>query len=428
MKSFLMIENDGELDTRAITLIGASSKRGSAEAIGMFGSGFSYTVGTLLRRGLEFHIFSGEREILITTSPEVFRGVNVNVIYVNGERTSLTAEIGPKWTEIECVRELWSNALDEGGAFRRDNMWPAAAGLPGREGTTRVYVEISPAIRTMLDSWQNFFIDKDEKPLHENRYGSIYPITAARPSRFYRRGVWCTQDRDVQTAFIYNLQELNLPESRLVGSGTAIYAISDLLSACPEPEIVETLINRAAIVRVAELRQIYNGSVFATATANWLKERNYQFIGDAEMRSKISHGFGDITFWCHHTNVTELIALGGLPNVMMAIKPAKQYKERVPLSGEIYALETMVARFEKAGINIAEFPVIFAEVPDNIIAYADMEDGKIVLSEASFRNDDMLFKSLIEEYIHLKFKCRDLTVEQQHAYLTLMRQFFEAAK
>lgn len=421
MKEFLMIENGGQLDTRAITLVGASNKRGSDSAIGMFGSGFSYTVGTLLRRGLEFHIFSGQRKVQITTKLEDFRGEPINVIYVDGERTSLTAEIGPKWTETECIREVWSNAMDEGDAKRQTVFKTYDSALGGRTGFTRVYIEVNAAIRLMLANWKHFFIDVSEAPLFKGKSGSVFPVTPERPARFYRRGVWCTEDANELPAFCYNLNEVNLPESRTIATGAAMWQAADLISEMIAPEIVSHLLMESQRRKVPDIRQIYNGSKMAEALKADLVSKGYQFIGDKTTRNKVGKDLEAVTFWCDNgANAVELSQLTGLQNVLSAVKPKKIYQEVIPDMNVRWAVEKMVKQLKKADIDIDEFPIVYGILPENVIAHADMEDNKIVLSEHATRNENLLFKSLIEEYIHLKFRVADLTVEQQHAYLAML--------
>jgi hypothetical protein len=415
---YLLIRNAGELDRRAITLIGASSKRGSDTAIGMFGSGFSYTVGTLLRQNLNFRIFSGETEIKIHTEAENFRGQTVNVIFVDGVQTSLTAEIGPKWTETECIREIWSNAIDEGDASRVV-LTEVMGGVPS---VTSIYVEINEAVQMMLDSWDRFFITKSEEPIHENSAGRIFAPSVVRPANFYRRGVWCAEKNDSKSKFVYDLNEVNLPESRVIDSNAAFWQCKEVLSECDSDRVFTTLLDLALHTFVPEFYRMFNGSVGAATIKKLLLEWKYQYIADVLYRPQVTEDLAKVTFFCDSASTaTDLIHLTGMPHVSSAIVPKKPYTKRLPNTAETWGVVSALNLLKKAGIDMSEFPVVFGTMDDvNCLAIADMLENKIILSENACQNQSTLFKCLLEEYIHLKYRVRDNTVEQQHAYLELL--------
>lgn len=63
---YLRISSQGEIEEKAFTLIGASSKRGDNTKIGYFGSGLKYSIAWLLRNKIDFKIFSGYRPINVS--------------------------------------------------------------------------------------------------------------------------------------------------------------------------------------------------------------------------------------------------------------------------------------------------------------------------------------------------------------------------
>ena len=56
---FIKITSKGEIDIRAFSLVGATSKRNDNSKIGMFGSGLKYTLSYLLNNNIDFRVFSG---------------------------------------------------------------------------------------------------------------------------------------------------------------------------------------------------------------------------------------------------------------------------------------------------------------------------------------------------------------------------------
>ena len=115
MKNYILFRNDGEIDPNALKLLGASTKRNDSSKIGFFGSGLKYALAYLLRKGIETRIFSGNKEIKLSTKRSRFRDQSFDVICVNGSETSLTTSMGVDWKGWFAVREIYCNALDEGG-------------------------------------------------------------------------------------------------------------------------------------------------------------------------------------------------------------------------------------------------------------------------------------------------------------------------
>ena len=113
----LLIVNKGRLEPEALTLLGASTKRGESGKIGQFGSGNKYALAYLLNHGHNIHINSAGKEIKLGFVVKAFREQEFKVLTVNGQETSITFDFGYKWTLWQSIRELYSNALDEGLIF-----------------------------------------------------------------------------------------------------------------------------------------------------------------------------------------------------------------------------------------------------------------------------------------------------------------------
>ena len=118
MKKYILIQNDGEIETNSFELIGASTKRDDKTKIGFFGSGLKYSIAYMIRKEIEFKIFSGLNEVLFTTKPEKLKDQVFERICINGTPTSYTTTMGPTWKEDWFVlREIYCNALDENGCM-----------------------------------------------------------------------------------------------------------------------------------------------------------------------------------------------------------------------------------------------------------------------------------------------------------------------
>lgn len=111
----VIITNKGLIDPLAFELIGASTKRDDEQTIGFFGSGVKYAIAGLLKRGIPFQVWRGTEPIEFTTEKVVMRDTEFDRILIDGKPTSMTTSMGPKWELWMLVRELYANAIDEGG-------------------------------------------------------------------------------------------------------------------------------------------------------------------------------------------------------------------------------------------------------------------------------------------------------------------------
>jgi hypothetical protein len=205
---WLKIKNAGEIELNAFKLIGACTKREDEESIGYFGSGLKYAIATLLRENIDFKIFSGVEEIKVTTEPEMFRDVAFNVIYLNGERTNFTTDMGIKWEIWQAVREVYCNALDEG-------VWDCnQVEMPtGIKGETNFYIRICDKVKDIVDHWFRYF-SEDREPHLKNDTGEIFHLYENNTC-LYRKGIRCS-DTKWKSLFDYNIFDIEINESRII--------------------------------------------------------------------------------------------------------------------------------------------------------------------------------------------------------------------
>lgn len=224
---YLKIQNNGELDIRLVSLMGGTTKSNKPELIGNFGSGLKYTIAYLLRSNLDFKIFVGENQVDITTKREEIRDEVFDIIYVNGERTSITSNMGRDWSAWMIIRELWSNALDEGGEVRDivyDN-------CEGTEGTTTFYIQVDNQINEVIENWSKYFIhDRDPIGVSEDGVYKIYP--GGKELRIYKQGVLIYCIENTPSLFSYDFKYADLNELREF-KGNVSYSIISALSKAP---------------------------------------------------------------------------------------------------------------------------------------------------------------------------------------------------
>ena len=170
--SYLKIQSKGEIDVKAFTLLGGSTKTGDSSKIGMYGSGLKYSISTLLRNNIKFKVFSGVKELTFETKNDSFRDKEFELILVNGQQTSFTTSMGGSdWDNpFAPLREIYSNALDEDD----DASLEEATILEGEFDTTTFYIEMTLSVKDFYDNIGLYFCTKNSQVLFANEYGAVY--------------------------------------------------------------------------------------------------------------------------------------------------------------------------------------------------------------------------------------------------------------
>lgn len=220
---YLKIQNQGELDIRLVALMGGTTKANDKFKIGQFGTGLKYTLAFLYRNNLSFKIFSGSQEIAITTEKEDIRGDIFEIICINNQRTSITTKMGEDWTAWMIVRELWCNALDEGGAFKEVVEYTV-----GEDGKTTFFIQIDKQIQEVLNNWSKYFIH-DQTPVFSNGDVAIYP--AGDSLCIYKQGVLINERKGEKSVFSYDIKYADINELREF-KGSVSQAIVHCLAPC----------------------------------------------------------------------------------------------------------------------------------------------------------------------------------------------------
>ena len=248
----LLIENKGELDISSLILLGASTKRDDSTKIGFFGSGNKYAIATLIKHGIKFHIFSGDREITISTVDVSFRDIEFRKIIIDGRETSLTTSMGPQWQPWMAIREWVSNSLDEGGY----NLVADTDIISGREGYTRFYVEHHPLIDDLLQNWDDYFAFDREDSLYKQGQDNIFPQTdPGNNAVLYRKGIRCYFDKGIESLYQYDIDSFDINESRLIDSlYSAEIKVTRILNKCTNVEVLRNILDKAFIENKWEAR------------------------------------------------------------------------------------------------------------------------------------------------------------------------------
>lgn len=214
---------------RLIALMGGTTKSNDQYKIGQWGSGLKYTLAWLIKNNLSFHIFIGNEKVEISTETEEIRDEVFEIICIDGKRTSVTTQMGGNaWSEWMIIRELWCNALDEGGESRE-----ITTDVSGKEGSTTFYIQASPALMDVWNSWGNFFLH-DSEPMFESTNYRIYPSSGF--LSLYKQGVLVYEDKNQKSLFRYDIRNAEINELREF-KGSVNFEIVKALSSANEKVI-----------------------------------------------------------------------------------------------------------------------------------------------------------------------------------------------
>lgn len=203
---YLKIKNKGLLDVRLVYLMGGTTKANDQYKIGQFGTGLKYTLAYMLRNNIDFKMFIDGKEVGIQTKTETIRDTDFNIIYINGEKSSITTNMGMDWKAWMIMRELWCNALDE-----EDPSIELVDEVAPTGGTTEYYIQCVADIAQVWEDWDKYFISKDKMIMDHEKF-SIYEGGSS--LRLYKNGVLVKEMKDQRAVFSYDLKTAYLNELR----------------------------------------------------------------------------------------------------------------------------------------------------------------------------------------------------------------------
>jgi hypothetical protein len=263
-KKYILIQNEGEIETNSFELIGASTKRGETGKIGFFGSGLKYSIAYMMRKEIDFKVFSGESELKFTTTPETLKNQTFDRICINGKPTSYTVTMGPTWKEDWFVlREIYCNAVDESNC----QVVRETTSISPSPGKTRIYIELTDTLRKVISEWDKYFSD-ERTPIFVapkiytsgmgNNDGGLDCLNYQQvrvyhktEGVFYRRGINVHQND--RRMFDYELKHININEDRTAQNmNCTSYMFADMLGQMDNENWVKSVLRTAQDDKISE--------------------------------------------------------------------------------------------------------------------------------------------------------------------------------
>lgn len=233
--SYLVIENQGEMDLEALRLMGASTKR-SGNFIGMFGTGAKYAIAVLMSKGIGVTVTSGVKKAGFETEKAHIKGQGFDevVLVVGGKKKRLgfTTEMGLQWDVDGALRELVSNAYDEQGAKVERR-----TGIEAKKGFTRVWVEYTEEVKKFDLKFDSLFLF-NRKPLYVGKGVRVYE-KEEEGAGVYRKGVRVFYSSALKSLYDWDFDELEVREDRTSEQWTVQNKVNSSLDVLP----VRTMLN-----------------------------------------------------------------------------------------------------------------------------------------------------------------------------------------
>lgn len=415
---YLMIENQGVLDVSSLILIGASTKRGDDSKIGFFGSGNKYAIATLIRKKVPFKIFSGEKEIVVSTEHIDFRGVDFERILIDGQQTSLTTDMGPQWEEWMAIREWVSNSIDEGDS----RVVRSAEQVCGAPGCTRFYIQYTPVIEAIVNTWETLFTYDRSDVIYQASNGKMFSQNKEQELLLFRKGIRVYEGEGRKSLYQYDLDNFVINESRIVSSvSMASSRVAEYLGKVDDVNIVSNIMrNCHTSSPYWESTLDWRWSVYALSPA-WIQVANSRAI----IVDSVADFFEDIKKKKPHYLVTISMAsmlLKNIPGlVVYGLNESGDtfaYKSVERTSKMEYLLEEALDFLKKTQYEV-KYPTDIVSFEKKSV-HGMAHDGKILLSDKVFEmGKKEIVSTIIEENEHLSTGYSDCTRTFQSHFINM---------
>jgi len=423
MNKYLQISNKGEIQNEAFTLVGASTKRGDDSKIGMFGSGANNSMAYLIRNDYDVNIYRNGNPIDIGLIPVQFRDQEFKVITIDGEKTSITTEMGPQWTLWMAIRELYANAVDEGMTS-----FKFVEDVNPTPGCTDVFIKANQDLEEFMINIKDY-IGTTKNVIFEDSTGKIL-AKHKNDACIYRKGMKC-YDTTYKSAYDYDFFNIKINESRIVMYSWDISkALTKMLFNCNEPSVVRHILESTIDNKYIESRVDSNSYYFPKSFDHdvWLKAIEGKQIAPLSLAMFIPIEDHNDVFFLGSNMYQHLKDY--LPGVRLALNTSMigdvAYIEKLPNALQADTLREVMKFLNECNFSV-NYPIKVVQFEKKGV-HGLAKDGTIFLSlKALDEGKTHTANVIIEEYIHLKHGVADETRQFQKAAIMELINYMKTA-
>lgn len=370
--------NPGLFDLEAALTFGVSSKD-SDSAIGEFGTGLKYAIAVCLREGQTISATIGSDHYKFHTEQQAFRNDTFDFIFMtrNDEsplRLGFTTHLGKNWELWQAYRELYCNALDEGGGSR--------AGAS--EADTVITVE-GLAIHEVHAARSTFLLEGEP----DHRLPGL-DIHLTPSNKVFHQGILVLETQAPNHATYNITQKLPLTEDRTASEFDVMQRIQGAVLLCEDSLLLTSLI----ATRNEDDRGLETRFDPRWERVSSVFERTMKNLYRTDPRQVGPY----IRNW-----------------VQTRRKELGEYDAAEPTNLQLKMLERAKAFLAAHNHDPDRWPIeVVQTLGSRVHGKADPRKGKIYLSIAAFNQGTRYVAStLLEEIIHLETGYLDLTRELQ---------------
>lgn len=383
--NIVSFQNRGLIDMRAVRTFGVSAK-GCDNPIGFFGTGLKYAIAICLRMGCRVTLYRGlDRYDFETTNVEV-RNAGFRVVTMNGEELGFTTDLGKTWESWQAFREIYCNAMDEGGTVI-DGYADALA-----DHTTIVVTG---------PSFYSAYLERDQIVLSAVPHWSTPRVQIYdRPNAFaYFRGIRAARLEHHSTMTYNVLSNLDLTEDRTLKNIYQFYSA-----------VREAVITSDDESLIARFIQAPTDSFEARLDLQCWTDPSETFLRTVE---KI--GFRN----CVNSSALKLYKKHRRCELMPDAVPLNRVEE--------IQLKRAVKFCEWAGYRMGDYPIVVTTDLDERV-WGRAYEGTIYLNRSAFAaGTKIVAGTLIEEFIHLRHNLLDESRDLQNHLLNALVSMGELA-
>lgn len=412
MKKYIYVSSNGLMPIESFSMMGVSTKREDEEAIGMFGTGLKYSIAGLLNRFIDVFIVTNGETIPFGTKQIEVKGELFNQVRYRppGKKRwkdlGFSAEMGLQWELEDALREIVSNAIDEGGCEFTDY-------LPEGKGKTVVAIERTPEVYKYFNEIDKYFL-LNREPIFVGPTCSLYAKHDDHV-RIYHKGVLVYEEVTKNSLYDYDFKEVEVDETRRSNFHEVKSEITKGLFSVPEGYILPIL---QAISTDDSLIEKDCSTYYTPPEHQVLTWANVVGKDTVVCNEEALEHFGKYLKE-HETLILPydwmyLLNRNDIGRNINSVLTEEQKANFDPYELDTYEAGLLSsakkfiegAGFDLSGIEICPFQSVHNDLLGNAIG------GKIWISDLAFRNGKKdLVDTILHEYFHIQSGAEDETRE-----------------